>query len=174
MLRRIALILGALALVVQFVPLGLKTKTVATSGTHVAETIDPLVGAIFDRACQDCHSSQAPLPWYGHVAPVSWILSRDVTKGREKLDFALWAERAPSTNERMEICDAVSDGAMPLRAYTMIHRNARLSKRDVDMICDWTDAPASTQGALHAHSSNTARTPDRSKNARQPNMRGPR
>jgi hypothetical protein len=42
----------------------------------------------------------------------------------------------------MLICDAVSNGRMPLPGYTVIHRNAKLSKRDVESICEWAAAPS--------------------------------
>jgi hypothetical protein len=42
----------------------------------------------------------------------------------------------------MMICGAVSEGIMPLPEYTAVHRNAKLSKRDVEMICDWAAAPS--------------------------------
>jgi hypothetical protein len=134
----------------QFVPTSTKPNTVTAGKVHMVEMIEPRVGAVLDRSCQDCHSSNTRLPWYGSVAPVSWILSRDVSKGREKLDFSQWAERPHSANERMEICDAVSVGSMPLRAYTVLHRNARLSKQDVDLICDWAASPASNERPLQA------------------------
>ena len=53
----------------------------------MAEVINPQVGAILDRSCQDCHSSRTTWPWYSRVAPVSWIVSKHVSEGREMLDF---------------------------------------------------------------------------------------
>ncbi len=149
-LSRTAVLLGFALVGIQFVPTSTKPTSVTVSKVHMAEMIGPQAGAILDRSCQDCHSSNTHLPWYGRVAPVSWILSRDVNKGREKLDFSQWTGRAPSTNERMEICDAVSDGSMPLRAYTVLHRRARISKQDVDLICDWAEASASNARPLQA------------------------
>lgn len=115
-----------------------------------AMCFDSQVGAILDRSCQDCHSANTRWPWYARVAPFSWILARDVSKGRAKLDFSQWAEKLPSTNQRMEVCDAVSNGSMPLRAYTLVHRNARLSKQDVDSICDWAATPEPTRPGVKA------------------------
>ncbi len=149
-LNRTAVLLGLALVGMQFVPISTKPSPVTVSEVRMAGMIEPQVGAILDRSCQDCHSGGTRLPWYGRVAPVSWVLSRDVSKGREKLDFSQWMGRAPSTNERMEICDAVSDGSMPLRVYTAVHRNARLSKQDVDMICDWAAAPTSNERPLQA------------------------
>ena len=31
--------------------------------------VDPETLAIFQRACQNCHSQQTERPWYSHVAP---------------------------------------------------------------------------------------------------------
>ena len=47
------------------------------------------------------------------------------------------------------ICDAVSEGRMPLSQYTAIHRNARLSKQDVEVICKWADAPSTSMPSTH-------------------------
>jgi hypothetical protein len=126
----------------QFVPTATTPKTSGATGTHMAEVINPQVGAILDRSCQDCHSSHTTWPWYSRVAPMSWIVSKHVREGREILDFSDWANQAHSADERMLICDAVSDGRMPLPEYTLIHRNAKLSKRDVELICNWAAAPS--------------------------------
>ena len=48
----------------QFVPTAATPKTSATTGTHMAKMINPQVGAILDRSCQDCHSSCTTWPWY--------------------------------------------------------------------------------------------------------------
>ena len=96
----------------QFVPTATMPKTSPTNGAPMAEV----------------------------VAPVSWIVSKHVSVGREILDFSDWANQPHSADERMLICDAVSDGRMPLPEYTLIHRNAKLSKRDVELICNWAAA----------------------------------
>ena len=125
---------------IQFVP----TPGVSRASTptpHTAEMIDPQIGRILNRSCQDCHSSRTAWPWYSRVAPVSWVIAKHVVEGREVLDFSDWATQPPSEGERLLICAAVSEGTMPLHDYTAIHRNARLSKQDVKSICDWADAP---------------------------------
>jgi hypothetical protein len=42
------------------------------------------------RACFDCHSNQTAWPWYSNIAPASWLIQRDVDKGRRKLNFSEW------------------------------------------------------------------------------------
>jgi Haem-binding domain len=143
-MRRLAkntlILLGFIFLGMQFVSIAAMPKTSAPVRAHMAEVANPQVGAILDRSCQDCHSDHTNWPWYSHIAPVSWIVSKHVSEGREMLDFSAWTDQSRAESERMLICDAVSSGSMPLASYTMIHRKARLSKLDVKLICDWADA----------------------------------
>ncbi|MGA8273279.1 MAG: heme-binding domain-containing protein [Candidatus Sulfotelmatobacter sp.] len=137
----------------QFVPAATMPETKATAGVPVAELINPQVGAILDRSCQDCHSSRTNWPWYSRVAPVSWMVSKHVSEGREILNFSEWAKHPPSADERMLICNAVSDGEMPLPGYTVIHRKAKLSKQDVGLICGWAAATNAAVNSLPAGTS---------------------
>src|SRR5271168_4318059 len=107
----------------QFVPAGTMPKKSVPTGLRMAEVINPQVGAILDRSCQDCHSSRTAWPWYSHVAPVSWFVTKHVSEGREVLDFSRWTKLSDPDDERMMICDAVSRREMPLPGYTVIHRN---------------------------------------------------
>ena len=140
--KLILIFLGLVFLGMQFVSTAATPKTSAPTGVHMAEVVDRQVGAILDRSCQDCHSNRTNWPWYSHVAPVSWVVSKHVSQGREMLDFSAWTDQTHSESERMLICDAVSSGRMPLPSYTMIHGNAKLSKLDVKLICDWAAAPS--------------------------------
>lgn len=141
MIRGAAGAIGCLFAGMQFVPTARESEKGRVQSVHIQEVLDPKVGAILERSCGDCHSNQTRWPWYSSIAPVSWIMSRDVTKGRAKLNFSEWTQEPKSMNARREICDAVSDGSMPLRAYTLLHRDARLSEPDVDLICSWASPP---------------------------------
>ena len=132
-------------------------KTSATAGARMSQVINPQVGAILDRSCQDCHSSHTTWPWYSRVAPVSWIVSKHVREAREILDFSEWVHQPPTADERMLICDAVSDGEMPLPEYTMIHRKAKLSKGDVGLICGWAAATNAPMPSLPVNKSRNQR-----------------
>jgi len=133
--KLMSVLLGLAFVGMQFVPIAPRRESVTE--THIVGMTDPQVAPILNRACRDCHSANTRWPWYSRVAPVSWMVSRDVRRGRAKLDFSQWSGRFHSDNERMEICDAVSNGAMPVKMYTLVHRDARLTEQDVDRICDW-------------------------------------
>ena len=45
------------------------------------------------RACYDCHSNETIWPWYSNVAPVSWLVQKDVDQGRDEINFSEWRRR---------------------------------------------------------------------------------
>lgn len=114
------------------------------SSAHSLTTGDPEVAAILARSCGDCHSSHAALPWYGHVAPASWLVASHVDRGIRKWDLAVWDTRKPLRGEMEDICDSVSDRSMPLRSYTWMHPKARLNDREIDKLCAWADSLSSS------------------------------
>ncbi len=77
------------------------------------------------RACFDCHSNETKWRWYSNIAPVSWLVQRDVDSGRSALDFSQWDK--PQDVSAGDIAEAVSGGGMPPWFYTIIHRNAALN-----------------------------------------------
>jgi Haem-binding domain len=113
--------------------------------SHVSDhrNTDPFhgseVGATLVRACGNCHSNQTVLPWYGHVAPVSWWIHRHLREGREELNFSEWttysAQRRRSELE--SICGVISNGRMPPASYRVLHSESRLQAQDKEVICAW-------------------------------------
>ncbi len=76
-------------------------------------------------ACYDCHSNLTVWPWYSNVAPVSWLVYRDVQEGRETLNFSEWDR--PQGEEGDEAAEAVREGSMPPLQYKPLHPAGRLS-----------------------------------------------
>jgi hypothetical protein len=102
--------------------------------------VPPQVRATIERSCRDCHSEATRYPWYSYIAPVSWLINRDVQRGRERLNFSRWSEYSVIRRERClsEIANQVQDGGMPLATYAFLHRDAKLSKVDVEAVFKWT------------------------------------
>ena len=42
------------------------------------------------RACAACHSNEVALPWYARIAPLSWIAERNITAGRQAVNYSEW------------------------------------------------------------------------------------
>lgn len=99
----------------------------------------PEVRQVLQRACYDCHSNETNWPWYSRVAPVSWLVVRDVRQGREHLNFSTWNRL--STREQVaalrESWEEVDEGEMPLWFYLPPHPEARLSARDRESLRNW-------------------------------------
>ena len=51
-----------------------KTHSLATS------SLPPEVRATLTQKCADCHSIESKAPIYGRLAPVSWLMERDILK----------------------------------------------------------------------------------------------
>lgn len=102
--------------------------------------IDSRTLALFERACQNCHSARTEWPWYSHVAPVSWLLARDVQQARQHMNLSRW--QAYSSEDRLgllgEIGSAVRNRAMPVQRYLLLHPEARLTDTERQQIYEWT------------------------------------
>ena len=62
------------------------------------------------RACFDWHSNETVWPWYSNIAPLSWLVQRDVDEGRRKTNFS--ESNRPQKNAR-ESAETVQKGTMP-------------------------------------------------------------
>jgi hypothetical protein len=82
------------------------------------------------RACYDCHSNETTWPWYSSVAPVSWLVYRDVVEGRRRMNFSDWQNS--HLEGRGEITEVILEGEMPPLQYLLLHPNARLSASEKD------------------------------------------
>jgi hypothetical protein len=101
--------------------------------------LPPEIAAIVGRSCMDCHSNQTVWPWYSYVAPTSWLLERDVHRGRSHLNLSEWSQYNVNQRQHLlaEIASEVKNREMPLPQYTFIHHNAKLSDADTDLVYGW-------------------------------------
>lgn len=88
--------------------------------------------ALAAAACADCHSNRTEWPWYSNIAPVSWLVQRDVEEGREALNWSV-----PGGDEEAgESAETVREGEMPPWIYTLTHPAANLSGADRQALID--------------------------------------
>jgi hypothetical protein len=132
---KIAFILvGAIVIAIQFIPAS------RTNPPVTAELDAPVkVLSVFKKSCYDCHSNETEWPWYSYIAPVSWLVSRDVKDGRLHLNFSKWENlsRKDIVKMKEEIWDEIEKGNMPLWKYTILHPDANLTQEDKNLIRDW-------------------------------------
>ena len=119
------------AVLIQFIPFGHNHSN--PPETKEPEWNSPGTQALFRRACFDCHSNQTTWPWYSHVAPVSWLVQRDVDGGRGHLDFSEW-DRAQ--RHAKDVAAEVKQGDMPPWYYLPMHPAARLTDQEKQALID--------------------------------------
>ena len=93
--------------------------------------------AVMDRSCRDCHSNDTTWPWYSRVAPVSWLVARDVRGGRRHLNMSEFGMYPAEKQQKRlkDACEQVRTGEMPMWIYTLQHPDATLRPGDVELIC---------------------------------------
>ena len=92
--------------------------------------------------CADCHSAQARAPIYGHFAPVSWLLERDIVEARSHLNLSTWDGYSPDRQQVLlaEIEQQAKGGHMPPPQYLLVHRDARPDAGDIATLVAWAHA----------------------------------
>ena len=122
LLKRAAVGAAATLVLIQVVPYG-RTHTnppvTAEPKWDSAETRE-----LTKRACYDCHSNETTWPWYSQIAPVSWLVQRDVVDGRRHLNFSEWDRNQRRAREAGK---QVTEGEMPPWFFLPLHPEARLS-----------------------------------------------
>lgn len=132
--------LGAL----QLIPVATVNPPVVKERTMQAKLQPPPhILEILNKACSNCHSNETRWPWYSKIAPVSWLMSRDVRGARKAMNFSEWTNktgRKPSLalGALTAACADVKSGRMPLPPYRMLHPESRLSDAEKNVFCEWT------------------------------------
>jgi len=130
-----AIVLVVLTLFIQFLPYG---------HTHTNPPVvkepnwnNPETRQIAQKACFDCHSNETIWPWYSNIAPMSWLVQRDVDVARSRMNFSDWGRISVEVGEIIEI---VSEGEMPPFQYLLMHPGARLSEQEKTRFIDGINA----------------------------------
>jgi hypothetical protein len=85
------------------------------------------------QSCYSCHSNETDWPAYSYVAPMSWLVRRDVEEGRHELNFSEWNR---DSGEADDAAETIEEGSMPPRQYTILHRDARLTDTEAQTLID--------------------------------------
>ncbi len=118
-------------LLIQLVPYGHDHTNPPVTGEPAWDS--PATKVLAQRACFDCHSNETAWPWYSNVAPVSWLLQRHVTEGRQRLNFSTWGT---SRQEVERAARLIQEGEMPSWDYLILHPDARLSDAEKQQLID--------------------------------------
>ena len=101
--------------------------------------------SVLERACGECHSNTMSSGWYTRVPPFSAVIARGVNEGRKAVNFAEWSSYSAEQQRAFLVasCSDAQSGTMPMGAYLRFRPDAKLSARDVEIICAASRMPAS-------------------------------
>ena len=136
----IALILLIGFVGIQFVPTDLnQSDTVPKTDFLLVNNTQENISAILQESCYDCHSNNTKYPWYNKVQPAAWFLENHIKDGKEELNFNEWDtySNRRKNSKLKSIISQVKDDEMPLASYTLIHKDAKLSKSEKTLIIDY-------------------------------------
>ncbi|MCX7878304.1 MAG: heme-binding domain-containing protein [Ignavibacteria bacterium] len=138
----IVLIIALVA--IQFINRPEKTSSLEITSDDITKQLNvpSNVQGILKRSCYDCHSNQTVWPWYSNVAPVSWLVAKDVREGRKEMNLSEWGKLSDNKKSKLlsDICEQITDGEMPLKPYLIMHSDAKLSEEDKKTLCEWAES----------------------------------
>jgi len=140
-LLRAGLGLFAVAVLLQLVPYGRDHTNPPV--TEDAPWPDGRARELATAACYDCHSNQTRWPIQSFIAPFSSMIARDVSQGREALNFSTWDEDDGEANDAAE---EIADATMPPRRFVLAHPDAALSEAERQLLVDALEAMDRARG----------------------------
>ena len=135
-----SIVVGVVFVLIQFFQPSRTNPEIDQSITMQSELNIPAeISALLERGCKDCHSNQTSWPFYSYVAPVSWLVSSDVTEGRKKFNMSEWGKYKLSkkASRLSGIYQAVNDRAMPLPQYILLHPVANFTDAERNQLAAW-------------------------------------
>ena len=128
-----------LARVHPFGDAGLFARNSADAAVLKDTQVPAEVRAMLVEKCADCHSAETHTPFYGHFAPVSWLLERDVVEARKAMNFSLWESYSADQKQTLmaKMVEETKAHEMPPVQYRMIHWNARMGDADLRVLGGW-------------------------------------
>lgn len=120
----------------QFIPADI-TNPITDKSLEI--TAPKEVMSILKRSCYDCHSNEVVSPWYASIAPASFIIKNHVDLGRKWLNFSTWEQyNQTEKDKKLKGIFRTVYKAMPLASYVSLHKEAKLTKKEIVLLREWT------------------------------------
>ena len=97
------------------------------------------VGTLLKNACYDCHSYHTKYPWYANIQPVGWWIRSHYRGARQNLNYSEWRQynEEDKPHGLEEMAEEVEEKTMPLKSYTWMHPDAKLSEKDRQVLVEY-------------------------------------
>lgn len=142
MVKKVALILVFLLVAIQLVrPEKNLSSTVPKTDFLTLHPPSAEVKHLLQVGCYDCHSDHTRYPWYAEIQPIGWWLAQHVRDGKRELNLSSFGElsRKRQAGRIEEMIDVIARREMPLKSYTLTHRDAVYSEAQIKQINDWLE-----------------------------------
>lgn len=135
-MKKTLYIILAIFIALQFIPAKIDNPD---TNKNLEIKVTPELMSIFKRSCYDCHSNQVVIPWYQNIAPGSYFIKRHIDLGRKWLNFSTWENYTEEEKDKkLKGIFRTVYAAMPLASYVSLHKEAKLTKDEINLIREWT------------------------------------
>jgi hypothetical protein len=151
MIKKILIGLLIVLIAIQFIK---PERNVSGNTEKDIATLYPMsdsVKVIVNKACADCHTNKTNYPWYASVQPVAFWLADHVNDGKRHFNFNEFAAyRIAKQNHKLEECiEQIKEGEMPLKSYTLVHKEANLTDAEKAVLTNWCQSIMDTLKATY-------------------------
>jgi hypothetical protein len=125
-------------LIIQFIDLNVPQKITTNPKEELKAPKE--VMQILNKSCADCHSNYVKYPWYDRIAPISWYVQLHVKNGRKVFNYDKW--NSYSKEKQLRVLDRIPKAIkirMPLPSYLWLHPEAKLSKKEKEILKKWAE-----------------------------------
>lgn len=140
--KKILLALLVVFIIIQFIKPDKNQSGAATPNDIFAHYQSPdSTRQLIRTACYNCHSNNTFYPWYSKVQPVAWWLNNHIRDAKAELNFSEFDSYLPKKADHKleEVIEMVKQGDMPLKSYSLIHKDSRLTDAQRVEITAWAD-----------------------------------
>ena len=111
------------------------------------------VSLILERSCYNCHSNAQQLSFFDKLAPISWIVNKDIKRAREVMNFSTWDKLsdAEQKGKFYAIYNMVLAEKMPLSSYILTHPGSKLSTDEIATIKKFALSLSKKDSFIPAH-----------------------
>jgi len=139
-IKKIVLALVVVFIGIQFIPKNYnESSEVLTTDFMATFDVPKNIDTQLKVSCYDCHSNNTYYPWYNKIQPVAWFMEGHIDEGKEELNFSEFGgySKRRQKSKLKSIMSQIRDDEMPLWNYTLIHRDAKLSEKDKELLEEW-------------------------------------
>jgi len=138
--KTISAVIVAAVISIQFIPVD-RTNPIGAGGPEISEDLQWALR----RSCYDCHSNETRWPVWAYIAPISWLVVRDVDAARAILNFSEWAAYEPGVRIalRSMVGPTTAVHRMPLWYYLPLHPDSQLSESERTALSSWASGASS-------------------------------